>query len=199
MGPRIESLDNLVLELSKLPGIGEKTAARLAHFVLKNRQNFPAQLRKALKDVEEKIKLCPECFAYTEQELCHICSSLKRQDDILCVVEEPSDVFKLEAAGGFRGKYHILHGSIAPMQGIRPDDLKISELIQRAKKNAVQEVILALDADLEGDTTALYIAKMLEGLNIKVTRLAHGIPFGGDIDYIDHRTLGRAFANRVEL
>jgi recombination protein RecR len=200
MAKSLASLDQLIAELSKFPGIGEKSATRLAQFVLRNRGSFPEDLARALTQVKEKIRLCSVCFAYSEDDLCHICSDDRRNPRSLCVVEEPSDIMKLEQAGSFDGYYHVLHGAIAPLKGIGPGDLKISELIQKVNQmDELEEVILALDANLEGDTTSLYIAKMLEGHKIKVTRLAHGIPIGGDLDYIDGRTIGRAFVNRVEL
>ncbi|MFK8137924.1 MAG: recombination mediator RecR [Bdellovibrionales bacterium] len=196
---QIESLVNLIEELSKLPGVGERSATRLAHYILRNRQHFAGSLAQALTDVKDKIHLCENCFSYAEEQFCYICEDLKRSEPTICVVEEASDIMKLEKSGRFRGRYHVLHGAIAPMKGIGPSDLKINELIRRIQDSPVNEVILALDADLEGDTTALYIAKMLEGHKIKVTRLAHGIPIGGDLEYIDQRTIGRAFENRVEL
>lgn len=200
MAKSLASLEQLILELSKFPGIGEKSATRLAQFVLKNRSNFPEELARALVQVKEKIRLCSTCFAYSEADICHICNDDRRTGRSLCVVEEPSDIMKLENSGSFDGYYHVLHGTIAPLKGIGPADLKINELIQKVNQmDELEEVILALDANLEGDTTALYIAKMLEGHKIKVTRLAHGIPIGGDLDYIDQRTIGRAFVNRVEL
>lgn len=200
MAKGLASLEQLITELSKFPGIGEKSATRLAQFVLKNRASFPEDLAKALVQVKEKIQLCSACFAYSEEEICHICNDERRTHRTLCVVEEPSDIMKLENSGNFDGFYHVLHGTIAPLKGVGPGDLKINELIQKVNQmEELEEVILALDANLEGDTTALYIAKMLEGHKIKVTRLAHGIPIGGDLDYIDQRTIGRAFVNRVEL
>ncbi|MAF90816.1 MAG: recombination protein RecR [Bdellovibrionaceae bacterium] len=196
----LASLDQLILELSKLPGIGEKSAGRLAHYILKNRSQYPSDLAKALLQVQEKVQLCESCFAYSESPVCRICSDEKRNKVSLCVVEEPSDIMKLENSGSFYGRYHVLHGTINPMRGIGPADLKVSELIKKVNDDdAIEEVILALDANLEGDTTALYIAKMLEGHRIRLTRLAHGIPIGGDLDYIDGRTIGRAFVNRVEI
>ncbi len=196
---RIAALEQLVHELSKLPGIGEKTATRLAYFVLNNKQSFGPQLRRALKEVEDKIRNCTECNTFTDQEICEICASPLRDEKTLCIVEQADDVFKIEAAGMFKGKYHVLGGVLSPMQGIQPEDLSITPLLQRIEDKGVTEVILALDADLEGDTTALYIAKQLEGKNIKLTRLAQGIPIGSDLDFMDHRTLGRALENRVEL
>lgn len=200
MSRNLASLEQLIIELSKLPGIGEKSAGRLAQFILKNRSQYPEDLAKALMQVKERVHLCSACFAYSEGDLCGVCSDERRTRRALCVVKEPADILKLENSGNFDGYYHVLHGTIAPLKGIGPADLKINELIEKVNHmDELEEVILALDANLEGDTTSLYIAKMLEGHKIKVTRLAHGIPIGGDLDYIDQRTIGRAFLNRVEL
>ncbi|MCB0355966.1 MAG: recombination protein RecR [Bdellovibrionales bacterium] len=201
---RVASLDKLIHELSKLPGIGPKTAQRLAYYVLRGPKEYAEELREAILAVKTNIKECPQCFSYTEEDMCHYCTDPHRQNDIICVVEDPSDISRLESSQVFRGRYHVLHGAISPLDGITPQDLKIQALIQRIEASrletqAITEVILALDADLEGDTTVLYLAKILGQMNIKVTRIAHGVPIGGDIDYIDHRTLGRALENRIEL
>lgn len=195
----IPSLDSLVHELTRLPGIGEKTAQRLAYYILRSRPDYTGRLAHALKAVEEKIQFCSDCFSYTEQATCRICSDSMRSHDTICVVEEPFDILKVESAGSYRGRYHVLHGALSPLEGISPDNLKIEELLTRITAHPVREVILALDADLEGDTTSLYISKLLANKGIRVTRLAYGMPFGSDLDYIDPRTLGRALENRVEL
>ncbi len=205
MSTKIPSLDLLVHELSKLPGIGEKTAQRLAYFVLRSGDTFAKSLSHALLQVRERIRFCAQCFAYTESaSLCAICESSGRDNASLCVVEEPSDLFRIENANAFHGLYHVLHGSISPLEGVRPEDLKIKELIDRVEKRhatdaPIREIIFALNADLEGDTTSLYLAKQLANKNVKLTRIAYGVPFGSDIDFIDRRTLGRALENRVEL
>ncbi len=202
---KIPSIERLIHELSRLPGVGEKSAQRLAYFILKNKEDFPDKLTQALQDLRNNVEVCKTCFNYTEaSDICEICDSNTRGTKQICIVEEAFDIAKIEAYGKFRGLYHVLGGSLSPLHGIGPDDLKIKELSQRlesSKKagNPVEELILALDADLEGDTTALFIAKQLEGQGIRVSRLAYGIPFGSDIDYIDNRTLGKAFENRVEL
>lgn len=196
----IKSLRALIHELSRLPGVGERSAQRMAYFLLKKGPAFMDQLRVALRDVQEKVKLCPECFAYTESVgPCGICTDPKRQSQLLCVVESPPDILKIDASGAFAGRYHVLHGTIAPLEGVHPEHLKIRELIERVEKYDLKEIILALDADLEGDTTALYLSRTLQNKGIKVTRLAYGVPFGSDIDYIDRRTLGKAIENRVEV
>jgi len=198
----LKSLKRLILEFSKLPGIGEKTAQRLAYFVLKKGNVFSQSLIEAIGEVETKIHTCDQCFSFTENEkLCVLCDNPKRDATKICVVEEPFDIMKIESSQAFHGNYHVLHGTIAPLEGIQPDHLKIRELMERIDKAEipVQEVILALDADIEGDTTALYLTKLLHNRGVKTTRLAYGVPFGSDIDYIDKRTLGKALENRVEL
>jgi recombination protein RecR len=202
---KIPSLNQLVHELSRLPGVGPKTAQRLAYYILRSPQDYVQSLRDALKGVKERIHDCPLCFSFTEEEdFCHICKDPMRTSDSLCVVEDPADIERIESSGVFRGRYHVLHGAISPLDGINPQDLKIQALLDRLEPNAqglreVKEIILALDADLEGDTTVLYLAKILKDMNIKTSRIAHGVPIGGDIDYIDYRTLGRAIENRVQV
>ena len=196
---KISSLDKLVHELSRLPGVGPKSAQRLTHYLLKNDQ-ASKEIRQALLNVENNIRLCEQCFNYTDKPegFCHICESSHRTPESLCVVEQPEDIIQIESSGGYHGFYHVLHGAISPLEGITPDKLKIKELMARihSLKGVVQEVILAVDSDLEGDTTVLYINQQLQGHDIKVTRLAQGIPLGSAIDYIDDRTLHRALSNR---
>ena len=202
---KIPSLTKLVHELSRLPGIGPKSAQRLAYHILRSPQEFVLSLRDALKQVKEKIHECPVCYSFTEEEdACHFCTDPMRINNVLCVVEDPADIDRVESSGVFRGRYHVLHGALSPLDGITPQDLKIQALLDRAGpddsgENQVSEVILALDADLEGDTTVLYLAKILKDMNIKTSRIAHGVPIGGDIDYVDYRTLGRAIENRVQV
>jgi len=202
---KIPSLNKLVHELSRLPGVGPKSAQRLAYHILRSPQEFVLSLRDALKQVKEKIHECPVCFSFTEEEhACHFCSDSMRSDDVVCVVEDPADIERVESSGVFRGRYHVLHGALSPLDGISPEDLKIQALLDRVGPDEsgqpkVREVILALDADLEGDTTVLYLAKILKDMNIKTSRIAHGVPIGGDIDYVDYRTLGRAIENRVQV
>ena len=198
----LKSLKRLIAEFSKLPGIGEKTAQRLAYFVLKKGTSFSSSFIEAVKEVEMKIHTCTQCFSFTENEaLCDACDDQKRDPTKICVVEEPFDIMKIESSRSFFGLYHVLHGTIAPLEGVQPDHLRIKELMARIDNSPtkVEEVILALDADIEGDTTALYLTKLLHAKNVKATRLAYGVPFGSDIDYIDKRTLGKAIENRVEL
>lgn len=202
---KIPSLNQLVHELSRLPGVGPKTAQRLAYHLLRSPQEYVQALRGALHDVKEKIRECPVCFAFTEEEdCCHFCKDPMRSNESICVVEDPADIERIESSGVFRGRYHVLHGAISPLDGVSPQDLKIQALLDRLAPDKdgnreVTEVILALDADLEGDTTVLYLAKILKDMKIKTSRIAHGVPIGGDIDYIDYRTLGRAIENRVQV
>ncbi|XGC80688.1 recombination mediator RecR [Bdellovibrio bacteriovorus] len=201
----IGALEKLVHELSRLPGIGPKTAQRLAYFILKTNNDYPEHLSEALLRVKAEIHECPRCFNYTDSDLCRYCEDVHRSDDSICVVEEPADIMRIESSGAFRGRYHVLHGAISPLEGIGPQELKIKELIERIEDGikgtgpVIKEVILALDADLEGDTTILYLAKQLQGKGLKLSRIAHGVPIGSDIDFIDDRTMGRALQNRVEL
>lgn len=201
----IASLEKLVHELSRLPGVGPKTAQRLAFYILKSKDTFPEKLSEALLRVQTEVHSCPECFNYTDRELCKFCEDPHRSNDSICLVEEPSDIFRIESSGAFRGRYHVLHGVISPLEGITAKDLKIYELMAKIQKGldgegpVIKEVILAFDSDLEGDTTALYLAKTMQGKGVKLSRIAQGIPIGSDIDFIDDRTMGRALENRTEL
>ncbi|MBE8221805.1 MAG: recombination protein RecR [Bdellovibrionales bacterium] len=202
----IQSLQSLINELCKLPGIGVKTAQRLAYFILKKSdQNIPA-LVQSLNDIQANVKLCNKCFDFTEQkQICDTCTNHKRNAQNICVVEDPSGIQKIESAGVYNGLYHVLHGSLSPLDGIGVEDLKIAELFKRIEESLVTElpiteIIFALDPDLEGDTSILYISKQLSNYkNIKITQLAHGVPVGGDIEYINYRTLAKALENRIEV
>jgi recombination protein RecR len=202
---QIPALEKLVHELSRLPGIGPKTAQRLAYFILKTPAEYSGRLSEALMRVQAEVHECPKCFNFTDEDICRYCKDAHRSDDSLCVVEEPSDIMRIESSGAFRGRYHVLHGTISPLEGVSPQDIHIQELIGKVRSGLngdsipIKEVILALDADLEGDTTVLYIAKQLANMGVKISRIAHGVPIGSDIDYIDDRTMGRALENRVEL
>ncbi len=202
---KIHSLEKLVHELGRLPGIGPKTAQRLAYFILRS-SDYSERLQEALHQVTVAVHTCPQCFSYTDAEnLCRFCMDVHRRDDLLCIVEEPSDIVRVESSGAFRGRYHVLQGAISPLDNIAPQDLRIRELLERVERGIeglnpkIKEVILALDPDLEGDTTVLYLAKALADKDLRVTRIASGVPIGSDIDYVDDRTLGRALENRVEL
>ena len=202
----VPSLERLVHELTRLPGIGPKSAQRLAYHLLKVPTEHVEGLRDALQKVKTLVHECPTCYSFTENSgECFFCTEPSRHDDVICVVEDPSDIIRVESSGAFRGRYHVLQGAIAPLDGITADDLKITPLFekiengQKGLRPEIKEVILALDADLEGDTTVLYLARALRERRVKISRIAHGVPIGGDIDYVDYRTLGRAIENRVQL
>lgn len=196
---QIPALEKLVHELSKLPGIGPKTAGRLAYYILKNRDHYPERLKEGLERVQAEVHDCPKCFNFTDADLCKYCTDSQRRDDLLCVVEEPSDIDRIESSRAFNGRYHVLHGALSPLEGIGPEQLKLKDLVTRIDALEIKEVILALDSDLEGDTTVLYISRLLQGRNVRISRIAQGVPIGSDIDYIDERTMGRALQNRVEV
>ncbi len=201
----IPALEKLVHELNRLPGVGPKTAQRLAYFILKSKESFSTQLAESIQRVQSEVHTCTECFNYTDRIVCRYCEDPHRQSEVICLVEEPSDIVRIESSGAFRGRYHVLHGVISPLEGITAKDLKIPELIHKVEdglqglRPTIKEIIFAFDADLEGDTTALYLTKTLQGKGLKISRIAHGIPMGSDIDFIDDRTMGRALENRVEL
>ncbi|HPQ80214.1 MAG TPA: recombination mediator RecR [bacterium] len=192
-------IDRLVHELAKLPGIGERTATRLAFFILRQPDEYARSLSGAVLDVKERVRLCSVCMDLTEADPCSTCSDPRREPDVICVVEEPSDVLAVERTRAFRGRYHILHGSLSPLDGIGPDDLKIAELLRRLEGGAVREVIVATNANVEGEATALYLSRLIKPTGIKLTRLASGMPVGGNLEYVDSSTLSRAFEERREL
>jgi recombination protein RecR len=193
------ALDRLVQELKQLPGIGEKTATRLAHFILRQPEVFAETLAEALLQARQQLHTCAVCCNFSEQPICPLCMNAERSDEIICVVEDPSDVLAFEKARQFNGKYHVLHGVISPLDGVDERKLKIQELEARLKQGKVQEVILATNPTVEGDTTALYIARLIKYNGVKVSRIAHGIPVGSEIEYLDGATLGKALQNRVSL
>ena len=190
-------LSKLVNELSKLPGIGEKTAARLAFYILKSPSTYSQSLTQAILEVKNKIKLCSSCFNLTETDPCNICSSEQRDETLICIVEEPADFIAIEKTRAFHGKYHILHGALSPLEGIGPEQLKIKDLLKKLQDSKIKEVILATNTSVEGETTALYLIKLLKPFPVKLTRIAHGIPMGGDLEYMDVVTIGNAIENRV--
>lgn len=192
-------LFNAIQELKQLPGVGEKTATRLAHFIIRQPERYAQSLAEAILEVRQKLRICSLCCNFTEDPLCRICSRPDRADSIICVVESPSDLDAFEKSGEFAGKYHVLHGSLSPLEGINEKKLKIKELQERIKCHKVQEVILATNPTVEGDTTALYIARLLKYNGVKLTRIAYGIPVGSEIEYLDGATLGKALQNRVAL
>lgn len=186
-------------ELSKLPGIGKKTAQRLALHILKNEQVSVDKLVKAIADLKIKLHFCKRCFNITEDDLCEICKSVKRDTTKICVVEEASDVIAIEKTNEYNGLYHVLGGVLSPLSGVTANDLKIKELLTRFENENISEIILAINPDTEGETTALYLARLIKPLNIKVTRIARGIPIGGDLEFADEATIGRAMLNRMDL
>ena len=192
-------LAKLVGEFEKLPGIGPKSAQRLAFHILRMTDENAQALAAAVLDVKHSIKLCPVCYNYTDQDLCAICSDAKRDMSLLCVVAEPRDVVAMEKTNEFRGVYHVLGGVISPMDGIGPEMLKIRELTNRVNEGGIKEIVLATNPTIEGDTTSMYIAGLLKPLGVLVTRIAHGMPVGGDMDYADQATLIQALQWRREI
>jgi recombination protein RecR len=195
-----EPLQNLINALERLPGIGPKSASRLAFFLLRSQDDVRTQLADALVSIKNATGLCRICHNITlsENELCDICSNRERNTGSICVVEEPLDVLAIERTGGFNGRYHVLHGVLSPIEGIGPDDIRIRSLVKRIPEENVREVIIATNPSMEGDATALYIKQQI-GANAHVTRLARGLPVGGDLEYADQNTLLRALAGRQEI
>ena len=193
------SLLQLVRELSKLPSIGEKSATRLAYHLINNQRNNVGALVLALQNASTKIKHCNKCFFLCEDELCEICRNPARDESVVCVVERPMELVAIEKMGEFKGLYHVLHGLWAPLRGQGPDSMKIKELLDRTREGKIKEVIVATNSTVEGDATALFIAKQLAALGIKTSRLAQGIPKGGELEYADEVTLSRAFLGRSSL
>ena len=191
-----DSIKNLVESFKYLPGIGEKTAERLAFSILELEDEQISMFSESLKEVKEKIHKCSECNTLTDEELCFVCNDPTRENKVLCVVEDTKSVFLFEKLGMFHGKYHVLDGLISPLEGINPEDIGLSKLMDRINKDKYEEIIFAFKPGIEGETTALYIKKILEDLNIKITRLATGVPMGADIEYIDSLTLERAIKDR---
>ncbi len=191
-------LNKLIEHLRSLPGIGSKSAARLAYYILDMDEKKVKALANAMLEAKEKIIYCSICGNFTEADPCRICGDLQRDETVICVVEQPRDVAAVERARDYKGKYHVLHGVLSPMEGVGPEDLRIRELLKRLE-TTVQEVIMATDPDVEGEATAMYLARLIKPLGIKVTRLAHGLPMGGDLEYADEVTLAKAVENRREL
>ncbi len=193
------SMQGLIREFSKMPGIGTKTAERLAFYVLKMPQEEVERLSRSILSVKSSIRFCGICNNLSEGDICLICQNEGRDRSLLCVVEEPNDVSAIEKIGKFNGVYHVLLGRLSPLEGIGPEALKIKELVERTKGGKIKEVIIATNSDTEGETTALYIAKLLRPYRLKITRLAHGIPVGSDLKYADQATLMKAIEGRVEI
>jgi len=193
----VNTLDALIKQLSRLPGIGPKSASRLAYYLLKTDRNFTDTLSKLIKQVKDTIKNCSVCGTYTEQDPCAICSNPRRDKSTICIVENPQDVQTIEATGEYRGVYHVLMGVISPINGVGPENIRIESLAERVRKDGAEEIILAMNPTVEGDTTALYISDRLKNENIRITRMASGLPFGGDLEYVDSLTLRRSLQGRV--
>lgn len=191
----------LIDEFSRLPGVGPKTASRLTFYLLRNPADRAGALAGALRELHEKVLFCSQCFNITETDPCPVCSDEHRSQSIICVVEEPLDVLAIERTRDYHGLYHVLHGVIAPVEGIGPEDLRIAELVERvrSKGDEVREIIIATNPNLEGEATSMYIARQFQGGSVKITRLARGLPVGGDLEYADEITLSRALSGRSEM
>jgi len=194
-----EPVNRLIEAFAQLPGIGPKTASRLTFYMLRRPAEQAEALADALRDLKQKIIFCGTCFNITEASPCAICRDEGRERSIICVVEEPLDVLAIDRTGEYRGLYHVLHGAISPVEGIGPDELRIDELLARLKQESVQEVLLATNPNLEGEATAMYLARLLQPMGVRITRLARGLPVGGDLEYADAVTLGRALEGRREM
>jgi recombination protein RecR len=194
-----ESIEDLAEQFSRLPGIGRKTAHRLALYVLKIPREEVVSLAKALVNVKDKVRSCSQCSNITEVDPCPVCSNQKRERDIICVVEEPNDLLAIERTNDYHGLYHVLGGALSPLDGIGPEELKIKELLQRVSENQITEIILALNPNVEGEATTLYLSKLLKPLGIRLTRIARGLPVGSDLEFADEATLSRALEGRIAV
>jgi recombination protein RecR len=195
----IKSVENLINEFRKLPGIGPKSAKRIVFYLLKLPNSDVAELSKALAEMKEKVKICKSCYNLTEEDICSICRDQSRDKKKICVVEEVSDLIIIEKTGEYRGLYHILGGLLSPIENIGPGEIRIPRLLERIKEDNTEEIIMALNPTVEGESTAMYLKKILSPLGVKVTRLASGLPVGGDLEYADEVTIGRAISDRREL
>ncbi len=193
------AIQNLMDELERLPGVGPRSAQRIAYWIMNTDRQTAGRLADAIMQVKDTVHFCSRCFNYAQDDLCEICGNVSRDKSILCIVSEPRDIPVLERTGVFSGVYHVLGGALSPMDGIGPDKLRIAELMQRLASEEVQEVVLATDPNVEGETTAAYLARLIKPLGVKVTRLASGMPVGGDLEYVDEVTLTRALEARREL
>jgi len=195
----VPSFTRLVAELAKFPGVGSKTATRLAFFLLRQPMGQAEALAKAILDLRHNTRFCSVCFHITEQDPCALCSAPGRDESLLCVVEDPQALLAIERSRSFKGRYHVLHGALSPLDGIGPEDLKIAPLIKRLEHGGVQEILIATNFTVEGDATALYLAKLIQPLGIRVTRLAYGIPMGSELEYVDEATVNRAVEGRRDI
>lgn len=194
-----EIIDKLIKQFEKLPGIGHKTAVRLAFYILESPKSVAEEMSRVLVEAKDKVKLCSVCYNITEEDPCQICSNTKRDETVICVLESVKDVMAMERTHEFKGLYHVLHGSISPMNNITAGDIKVKELLERLKDDRIKEIIIATNPTIEGETTAMYISRLIKPLGIKVTRIAHGIPVGGDIEYTDEITLIKSLEGRREI
>jgi recombination protein RecR len=192
-------VSRLIEELTRLPGIGEKTAMRLVFHLLRTERHHVDALAAALAGLRDGTRLCSTCFGLTDTDPCRLCDDSQRSSEVICVVEEPADLAAVERSGQFKGRYHVLHGALAPLDGVGPEELRVKELLHRLGNGHVAEIILATNPTVEGEATALYLAKLIKPLGIRVTRIAHGIPVGGDVEYADTVTLSRALEGRREM
>jgi recombination protein RecR len=192
-------LEKLIKQLSRLPGIGQKSATRVALYILNNKDDLAENLASSLIEVKEKIKFCPICFNFTDNEPCSICRDSNRANGVICIVEGPGDQLAIEESGTFKGRYHILHGVLSPLDGIGPENLKIGELLARLENEEINEIVLATNPTTQGEATASYLADLLSGKDIRITRIALGIPMGGDLKYMDRMTLRHCFKRRIPV
>ena len=195
----IPSFARLVAELAKFPGVGNKTATRLAFFLLRQPKAQAEALAEAILDLQRNTRFCSICFHITEQDPCSLCCDTRRDETLICVVEEPQALMAIERSRSFKGHYHVLHGALSPLDGVGPEDLKIKPLIKRLEQGGVQELLIATNFTVEGDATALYLAKLVQPLGIRVTRLAYGIPMGSELEYVDEATVNRAVEGRRDI
>lgn len=195
-----ESVEKLIREFEKLPGIGHKTAVRLAFYILESDESNAIKMADAIIDAKKKVKLCKVCYNLSENETCNICSNSKRDKSIICVVENVKDMMAMEKTNEYKGQYHVLHGTISSINGVTAEDIKIKELLSRLSEDVIKEVIIATNPTIEGETTALYISRIIKNVpGIKVTRIAHGIPMGGDLEYVDEITIIKAMEVKKEM
>ena len=193
------ALQKLIDELGKLPGVGPKSAQRIAFHLIKLPEQDALSLANAIQEAKQKVRFCERCFNMSDEAICEICSDTQRDSSLVCVVEEPRDIVALERTREYKGLYHVLQGAINPIDGVGPEQLKIRELLERLKENTLQEVILCTNPNIEGEATAMYLAKLIEPLGIQVSRIASGLPVGGDLEYADELTLGRALEGRRKI
>jgi recombination protein RecR len=194
-----DPLNRLVAQLAKLPGIGEKTAQRLAFHILRAPGEYAVDLSQAIREVKEKVHLCTRCFALTDSELCGFCRDTRRDERLLCVVESFADLMALERTREFKGRYHVLHGVLSPLEGVGPDQLRIKELLERLGDGKAEEIILATNPDVEGEATALYLTRLLKPMGLRLSRIAQGLPMGGDMEFADQATLAKALSARRDV